>query len=731
MKPFPNVLVAIALLLLSCGALNAQQSEIKEYPIGKGAPEAEIDSQKVDLIIEYGQDALTKGDMAAAREYFDRIAFLGDSLDSDYARQLALYGIGEYYLVQQKFDSAQTALETAKGLQPGISLQTKIKNLLATAYRYKGDNQKAIELYKQALALVDTTVDSRTAAGIAQNMGDAYMNLGARGEAFSHYNKAVAFGERARDSLFLATSLNNIGDSHNSTEDFEEASYYLERALEISREIGFKPGMLRVYLNLGITRSGQSRFTEAESLYNEALKLSKDIRPDSPPVQIQYNLGELYNRMEKYEDAERYFRLSLDNSMHLGIPQGIYYNSAGLGNIEIARGNSSQAIVFYSRALDIARKLNNPSFLKTAHEKLYELRKELGESSLALNHLEHFTAITDSLTTREKEQMLADYQTRLEVQRKDQMNSTLQAEKARQEAQLQLQSWLLILGGLIIGITLISAILLYKSNREKNRINRKLKEQKNELKEAIAVKNKLFSIVAHDLRTPLSALTGILELVREEALSEEEMRELFKEMEFSLQQNMNIMENLLVWAKQQMSGLQIDIRPINAREIVDEIEGAHKFNARHKNIVLENEIEEDFKVLGDFDLFKLVMRNLISNSLKFSNPGDQITITASVKDEEALFEVCDTGIGIPREMQDRIFANGVNSRKGTHEEKGSGLGLNLCKEFVEKQGGKIYFESTEGEGTAFYFTLPLAKNGSLKSQENGEQRQESVSLGDL
>lgn len=727
-KPLHIFILAIVLLQAAGHVLFAQETTIQEYTTPKGVQETEVDSQKVSLMIEYGQDELTKGNMSAARSYFDRVAFLGDSLDFDYARQLALYGKGDFYLVQQKLDSARSVLMEAAKLAPGISVQTKIKNLLATAYRYQGDNQKAIELYKEALALVDTTAETRTAAGIAQNVGDAYMNLGARGEAFSNYNKAIEFGERAQDSLFLATSLNNIGEAHNSIENYEEASYYLERALEISRDIGFKPGLLRVYLNLGNTRSGQSRFNEAESLYTEALALSKKIRPDTPPVQIQYNLGELYNRMERYDEAEGYFRTSLENSRKIGIPQGIYYNSTGLGNLAIARGNLSQAVDFYSTALDVAQQLNNPSLQRAAHDKLYELGKELGDHSLALNHLEHASAISDSLTSREKEQMLADYQTRLNVQQKDQMNKTLQAEKSRQEAQLQLQRWLLILGGLVIVVTLISASLLFKSNREKNRINKKLKEQKNDLEEANAVKNKLFSIVAHDLRTPLSALTGMLELVREEALSEEEMRKLFREMEFSMHQNMNIMENLLVWAKQQLSGIQVDIRPLYAGEIVDEIVGAQIFNANHKNISLENEIEDDLKVLGDYDLFKLVVRNLISNSLKFSNTGDAITISAKIKDDNALFKVRDTGIGMPEEIQSKIFADGISSRKGTNDEKGSGLGLNLCREFIQRQNGSIYFESSEGVGTAFYFTLPLAENEKGKASRSGGNMQESLSL---
>lgn len=699
------ILFAISMAVIA-GIAEAQNVEIKRSLPGRETPAAEIDSQKVEMLIEYGRESLVKGEMDTARVYFDRVMYLADSLNFDYARQLSLYGLGDLYLVQQKFDSAETVLTEAAGLNPGITLQSKIKNLLATSYRFQGDNQRAIDLYKEVLAATDTTAEARTAAGIAQNLGDAYMNLGATAEAFQNYDKAISFGEKAKDSLLLATSLNNIGESHNRINEYDKAAYYLERGLEISKAIDFKPGQLRVLLNLGNTRSSQSRFQEAEKLYAEALELSKKVRPDTPPVQIQYNLGELYYRMGRHDDAETYFQMSLDNSMKSGIPQGIYYNSTGLGNVEIARNNIVNAISRYITALETARKLNNPPFIQAAHEKLYELNKKQGDYEAALNHLEAFRSISDSLKTEESDRMLADYKTRLEVQRKDQLNTALEAEKTAQQAQLQLQYWFLGLGALVIAVVGIFAALLFKANREKNKINRQLKDQKKRLEEANDVKDKLFSIVAHDLRTPLSAMTGILELVREQALSEEEMRELFREMEFSLQQNMNVMENLLVWAKQQMSGLNVEIRPLKAKEVVDEILEAYKFNARHKQISLKNKLESNLEVLGDYDLFKLVIRNLISNSIKFSEPGNEIVIDAKIKDEAVLFEVRDRGVGIPEEIQTKIFSDGMHSRKGTRQEKGSGLGLTLCKESVEKQGGGIYFESTEGKGTTFYFTLP-------------------------
>lgn len=712
MKPvFNTIALYVILMAMITGIAEAQNIEIKKSFPGKETPAAEIDSQKVEMMIEYGRESLVRGEMDTARVYFDRVMYLADSLNFDYARQLSLYGFGDLYLVQQKFDSAETVLTEAAGLNPGASLQSKIKNLLATSYRFQGDNQRAIELYKEVLAVTDTTAEARTAAGIAQNLGDAYMNLGATAEAFQNYDKAISFGEQAKDSLFLATSLNNIGESHNSINEYDKASYYLERGLEISKAIDFKPGQLRVFLNLGNTRSSQSRFQEAESLYSEALELSKKVRPDTPPIQIQYNLGELYHRMSRLDEAETYFQISLDNSMKSGIPQGIYYNSTGLGNLEIARNNTANAISRYTTALEIARKLDNPPFLQTAHEKLYELHKKQDDYEAALGHLEAFRSISDSMKTEEREHMLADYKTRLEVQRKDQMNKTLEAEKAAQQARLELQYWFLGLGALVIAVVGIFAALLFKSNREKNKINRQLKDQKKQLEEAIDVKDKLFSIVAHDLRTPLSAMTGILELVREQTLSEEEMRELFTEMEFSLQQNMNVMENLLVWAKQQMSGLNVGIRSLKAKEVVDEILEAYKFNARHKQINLKNKLSENLEVFGDYDLFKLVIRNLISNSIKFSEAGDEIVVGATTEDEEVLFEVRDTGVGIPEKMQAKIFSDGMYSQKGTRQEKGSGLGLTLCKESVEKQGGRIYFESTEGKGTTFYFTLPASKEG--------------------
>lgn len=698
------LLITLVFLLAPNRQVWGQESGLQQMQMQLES--AQTDSQKISIIVDMGGEAMDRGTTESARRYLNRARDLADSLDYMPGRRLALYGFGDFYLVQQKYDSAETVLKQAMELNPNPPLRYKVQNLLATSYRYQGQNQRAIDLYRHVLASIDTTRQVRMAAGVSQNMADAYMNMGLAAEAFKNYNKAIRYGEAANDSVFMATSLNNVGLAHHREEQFEEAAYYLERSLDISRAIGFRPGQLRATLNLGNTRSSQEKFKESEGLYREALRLSEEVRPNVPPVQIQYNLGELYYRMEQYGEAESNFRESLENSRQGEIPQGIYYNSTGLGNVAESRGNTTEAINRFNQALDMAQKLENPSFLQETHQHLYELYKEQGDFETALGHLESFKTIADSLKTRERERMLAEYETKLKVQRQQQQNEALQSQSQRQQSQLQFQSWLIAGGVVVLLIIAVFAGLLYRANREKKKINQQLEQQKAELEEVNKVKNKLFGIVAHDLRSPLSSLISMLDLFRDHTLSEQDVREMTAELELALQQNVNVMENLLVWADQQMSGISMDVKSLNARRVAQEMLEAHAFSAEYKNIAIENRLEPGTRVLADYEMLKLVMRNLISNAIKFSEDGDRIVLDTKSQNGEVIFEISDTGIGIPEEQQDQIFSAYTQSRKGTRNERGSGMGLSLCKEFIKRQGGDIYFESEVGEGTSFYFTLP-------------------------
>lgn len=304
---------------------------------------------------------------------------------------------------------------------------------------------------------------------------------------------------------------------------------------------------------------------------------------------------------------------------------------------------------------------------------------------------------------------MAEYEAKLNVHRQAEINELLEAKQKEQEARLNTQQWLIVSGLLVTVLALIIVVVLIRTNKVKKAANDELQAQKQELEQLNAVKDKLFAIVAHDLRSPMAGLKGILNLFRNNSMSTEELRTLFAQLEVSMQQNLNSMENLLKWAQQQMDGIIINMKLIFVKPIIDEILESHRFYAQQKGIELVNKVSENIKVLADPDLVELVLRNLISNALKFSDKGDEVAVRATFRDDCVLFSVEDTGIGIPESQQEAIFQFGNKvTRRGTNNEHGSGLGLNLCKEFIERQKGSMSFESEEGKGTVFYFSLPIA-----------------------
>ncbi|MCK9205229.1 MAG: PAS domain-containing sensor histidine kinase [Bacteroidales bacterium] len=244
---------------------------------------------------------------------------------------------------------------------------------------------------------------------------------------------------------------------------------------------------------------------------------------------------------------------------------------------------------------------------------------------------------------------------------------------------------------------------------EKKEAELEIRNKHEELRELNASKDKLFSIIAHDLRSPFNSLLGFSEILADpsEKLTMEEMRKFAGNIHILLRNQFELLQNLLVWSRFQIIGIVLTPRTLNLRVLVDEMYDKLAGNFYKKQLVFTNEIAPACMVIADEDLLNSVFLNLMTNAIKFTKTGGTIRISA--RDIPGYKEICvrDTGIGIDPSRFPRIFRlDMVLSTPGTAGEKGTGLGLQLCKEFIEKQGGKIWVESKPGEGSAFYFTLP-------------------------
>ena len=264
---------------------------------------------------------------------------------------------------------------------------------------------------------------------------------------------------------------------------------------------------------------------------------------------------------------------------------------------------------------------------------------------------------------------------------------------------------------------LINGIIInYRDVTDRKKAEQTLKESEEKLREINKAKDKFFSIIAHDLRNPFNTLLGFSEILNNnfEQYNTDEQKEYLGIIYKGIKNTYKLLENLLYWSRSQTG--KIDFKPenVNLYLLVEETSQLLKQSAENKSIELINRIDKNIHIEADRRMFLIIIRNLFSNAIKFTPKGGKILIHSGLiidkKQEFVKISVTDNGVGISKKVQSKLFDISESvSTKGTENEEGTGLGLILCKEFVEKHGGKIWVESEKGKGSTFSFIIPLRK----------------------
>jgi len=250
-----------------------------------------------------------------------------------------------------------------------------------------------------------------------------------------------------------------------------------------------------------------------------------------------------------------------------------------------------------------------------------------------------------------------------------------------------------------------------KVSRQKNEIAEKakqLEQQAARLNEMDNFKNVLFSIVSHDLKTPLYALRNLFQEVEKQNLPANEVREMVPDVLKDLNYATELTENLLSWAKNQMTGGTVSPHEIKVSPMITEVVQLLRLQAEQKEIKIECSLKNNLSIYADSDMIRLVMRNLLSNAIKFTPCGGTVCIITDATNNDVEIIIKDTGEGMDEAMLEKIKENTYYSTQGTAGEQGTGLGLMLCRDFLLKNKGRLHIESAKGEGSIFSFTLPAA-----------------------
>ncbi len=261
----------------------------------------------------------------------------------------------------------------------------------------------------------------------------------------------------------------------------------------------------------------------------------------------------------------------------------------------------------------------------------------------------------------------------------------------------------------ILNPSIGSVILNVRNITERKKTEDRLRESQEHLHKLNATKDKFFSIIAHDLKSPFNSIIGFSNLLLEqiEKKGYKDISEYATIIRDSSIQSMDLLTNLLKWSQSQTGNINFEPVHFNLYEMAEKITIFFSPVASQKSITIQHKVPVDFEIYGDYDLLHTILRNLISNSIKFTHPEGQIILKAHNEKNYTKICVSDTGIGINDKATDKLFRIDKQfSTRGTKDESGSGLGLVICKDFVDMHKGNIWCESTPGKGSTFYFTIP-------------------------
>lgn len=651
---------------------NETENLLKQYE------EARYDSLKVDLLINLSR-AYEYSDYPRSRKYAEDALQLAEKIGSDWAK-------GKSYL------------------------------RLAFLETREGDHATSLKYYNTGLQTFVYLKDSSKIALTLNALGDTYRELGEFDDSYLYLTRSYQVARKMNDSLIMCFALHNIGVVFKELGQYEIAINHLNLSQTISDKIKDLNGIAYCNDELGDVYLGMKDFVQSEKYLRSALGFARKQKISVLIPRIQSHLADLYYGMNDWDKSVLYYDSVYAINKELGNPYGIAQCELGKGKVLLKLERFSEAKGLFERSLLSAQELGARNLEIASYRELAALSELNGDYKKAVDYFKNFTVLRDSLFSQKMMGNLFQDQLRFETEVKDSEIAALSQAKAKQDSAIKRQEFIRNILVVVVALAGILLFTIYRSGQRRKRINKlllqhqeEIKQRSIELEQLNQVKDKFFSIISHDLRSPMNALLGILNLLDNNQLKPEEFTQLTKELKIQFNHTKTLIGNLLDWALLQMDKLKIVPEKINLRTMVDE--NFKMLNSLHlKETNLVNQIQEGSMAWADMNMINLIFRNLILNGIKFTENGGSITVSAQDNGNEFTISIADNGVGINEDIQKILFekTTGYSSR-GTANEKGTGLGLILCKEFVERNGGKIWLTSEPSKGSTFFFTVKKAK----------------------
>ncbi|NVO09878.1 MAG: tetratricopeptide repeat protein [Bacteroidales bacterium] len=644
-----------------------------------------------------------------------------------------LENLARVYSQKSMFDEASESLDESLKIRERLQDQLAIAstlNEMGNLYNQKGNIAEALRRYLMSLKIRQKTGNDQDIAKSLTNIGITYRKLGLTKNATVYLEQARSLISEGKNPSEAAYVLVNLGNLYIDQKQYDIALKIFQEALLMRKKTGDVASTARTVRNIAQVQMQVGQIDRARDNLTLALNISQKIN-DAKAIADTYNdLGNLERQSDNFQIAIKYF----ENAIKI-YDESANFDGKGLclrkiGEIQTKQGYLDIAEKNIDKSIAIGKEIGNMVLIEYGYLAKHEFYKAANNYKLALDYFSKHIKIRDSIDNARKNEKNLEAQLDLELDKKKEEIKSMEGEVQylRQEALLKelelekkrVSQYILIAFGILILSIASLTYLGYWQKKKHNKVleekiitiretNYRLYQSEETLKLNVQTKDKLFSIIAHDLKSPFNALVGLTEILNQKAssLTPDEIKEYSLHINKSSNKVLTLIDNLLNWSRSQSGKIKLTPELLNIKEVAYSCIEVISLSAKEKNIAIKLRLNDNDIAFADKETITTVIRNLLSNAVKFTTKNGEVTIWANSKNEVIEIYINDTGVGISRENLAKIFQIDKNiSTKGTNQESGTGLGLIICKEFIEKNKGSIRVESEQNIGTSFIITLP-------------------------
>lgn len=603
-----------------------------------------------------------------------------------------------------------------------------LDNAPAQAYAYS----------KQALEASEQNQFKRGMAEAMTNLGFYYQDQASYLPALEYFIGARKLYVEIKDTVMIARSLRHLGGLYRQRALYDEAEEHYLEALKMANDKGYTPIIGITLKDLGGLAYLQKEHEKALRYFDQSFGFIDKENDKINYAAVLNNVGVVHKALGNHKLSLRNLLQAYDILKQHESVRDLSVVLMNIGEVHQKLGQMQEAERNYLTALKAAQQVNNIQRMVEAYNYLADFYAQQENFIKAYHFKEQYATYKDTLYRHETDVQMAEMAKKLELERKERSFSQLIQDKELEllnkenkinRLELYRKNNLVLLSILMLLMAGGAAFVMYKGYRVKRvqnqqlagqnqeiirknlqlqEMNEKLQSSEKQLKELNDTKDKFFGILAHDLRSPLVTLKGFVQILHHghARFDQSEMNKLTGRIELSLGGLTSLLDNLLQWSTTQTGIIEFAPRKLKLHKLVDENIVLMESTAQVKDICLSTEVAPE-QVYADKQMLHLIIRNLISNAIKFTPRGGAVTIGAHETEEFTHLYIKDTGVGMaPEKLKNLLDDHIMRTSRGTENEKGSGLGLWLCMEFVERHKGTIKVSSEEGKGSTFTISLP-------------------------